>query len=351
MRLSLFISMLATSTFLITGCQTDSKSADQNETVAETTVATVMPHFGNYATQITATASIQPSPDGIVSITAPATGTINKIHVAIGDNVRKNSNLLTIRSADVSDIHSNEVSAKAAYTQAKQTYTMNQELFRLGAITANDLAISLSNLQQAQALQAGLSQKLSYYGASSDQTFNIKTPIDGVVYDIGTHLGEKISTDTGQPLMKIANIHNKVIVATVYEKNLSAFKIGKQVEIKSDNDNKIVHGVVSYISDVLDSDNKTIKVYIKPMDNIDSLPINMFVSVVANVDLKNVFQVPKKSLVFKDGKFIVYIKNNKQFSPLSIQLVNDDPKDDFSLVTGIPQNTPIAQEAIAMEKE
>ncbi len=353
MRFPLFTLSCTVGFFLLTGC--DKAHQPDTQKIAEPiapSIAMVSPQFGNFSTQILAMASIQPSPDGIVSITAPVTGTVNKIHVTIGDKISKNSPLITIQSSDVSDIHSDRLSAKAAYTQAKHAYTMNQELFKLGAITANDLALSLSNLQQAEAMEKGLSQKLNYYGASSDQTLALHSPITGVVYEIGTHLGEKVSNDATQPLMRIANTHKKVVVATVYEKDLSAFYVGKQVDIKVDNDEVTpIKGTVTYISDVLDPENKTNKVYIRPSTDVPQLRINMFANISVSADIKDVFRIPKKSLLFKEGKFIVFIKNKNQFVPLNVKLISDDPKDDFSLVKGIPANMQIALEAIALEKE
>jgi len=353
MRFSLFTLSCTLSFLLLTGCDKAQQSGTQK--IIETTapsITMISPQFGNFSTQISATASIQPSPDGIVSITAPVTGTVNKIHVAIGDKISKNSPLITIRSSDVSDVHSDRLSAKAAYAQAKQAYRMNQELFKLGAITANDLALSLSNFQQTEAIEKGLYQKLNYYGASSDQTLALHSPINGVVYEIGTHLGEKVNNDTTQPLLKIANTHKKIVVATVYEKDLPAFYIGKQVDIKVDSDEATpIKGTVTYISDVLDPENKTNKVYIRPSTDVPQLRINMFVNISVSADIKDVFRIPKKSLLFKEGKFIVFIKNKNQFVPLNVKLISDDPKDDFSLVKGIPANTQIALEAIALEKE
>lgn len=353
MRFSLFTLSCTVSLLLLTGCDKAHQASSKKIAGPVTSsVAMVSPQFGTFSTQILATASIQPSPDGIVSITAPVTGTVNKIHVAIGDKISKNSPLITIRSSDVSDVHSARLSAKATCTQAKQAYRMNQELFKLGAITANDLSLSLSSLQQAEAMEKGLSQKLNYYGASSDQTLALHSPINGVVYEIGTHLGEKVSNDTTQPLLKIANTHKKIVVATVYEKDLSAFYAGKQVEIKVDSDEAApIKGVVTYISDVLDPENKTNKVYIQPSTDAPQLHINMFANISLNSDVKDVFRIPKKSLLFKEGKFIVFSKNKSKFIPLTVTLISDDPKDDFSLVKGIPANTKIALEAIALEKE
>ncbi|MCX6074415.1 MAG: efflux RND transporter periplasmic adaptor subunit [Campylobacterales bacterium] len=207
-------------------------------------------------------------------------------------------------------------------------------------------------MEQANAMVQGYSQKLNYYGASSGQSLTLHSPINGVVYEVGTHLGEKVTNDASQILIKIANPHKKVIVATVYEKDLSSFIIGKEVEIKTDSDAfEPIKGTITYISDVLDPENKTNKVYIKPSVDAAQLRINMFASITLNADIKNVFRIPKKSLLFKEGKFLVFIQNGNQFSPLNVTLVSDDPKNDFSLIKGLPENTKIALEAIALEKQ
>lgn len=338
---------------LLSGCQKENHSTIQKEaTLQKPSVLTILPEHGNFNDAISATASVQPAPDGIVSISAPVSGSVDKIFVNIGDKVSANTPLLTIRSTDVSDTQSDELSAKAAYMQAKRVHDMNKELFKLGAITANDLSLSQSNLEQAEAVRKGYSQKLSYFGASSNQALTLHSPIGGVVYEIETHLGEKVTNDTAQALVKIANTHKKVIVATVYEKDLSAFYVGKEVNIKVDSSEiEPIKGKVTYVSDVLDPENKTTKVYIQPALDSAALKINMFAKILLEAEKKNVFRIPKRSLLFKEGKFIVYVKNGDQFSPLNVTLVSDDPQDNYSLVKGLPENTRIALEAIALEKE
>lgn len=353
MRLSLLGLSCTATLLLLSGCTKEhTENTQKIAAVQKPAIATVLPEFGTFSLQISATASVQPSPDGIVSVTSPASGTIDKIHVTVGDKVSPRLPLISIRSSDVSDIKSDQLSAQAAYTQAKHVHEMNKELFKLGAITANDLSLSKSNLEQTDAMVKGFSQKLNYYGASSGQSLTLHSPINGVVYEVGTHLGEKVTNDASQILIKIANPHKKVVVATVYEKDLSSFVIGKEVEIKTDNDAfEPIKGTITYISDVLDPENKTNKVYIQPNVDAAQLRINMFASIALNADIKNVFRIPKKSLLFKEGKFIVFVQNGNQFSPLNVTLVSDDPKDDFSLVRGLPENTKIALEAIALEKQ
>lgn len=353
MRFSLLTLSCTAAILLLSGCDKENRNVAQNvAATSKPSIAMVTPEFGTFSAQISTTASIEPSPDGIVSVSAPVTGTINKIHVTVGDKISSGAPLISIRSSDVSDVQSDQLAAKAAYAQAKHVYAMNKELFNLGAITANDLALSMSNLQQAEAMVKGFSQKLNYYGAASDQTLTLHSPISGVVYEVGTHLGEKVTNDTAQTLIRIANPHKKVVVATVYDKDLSAFFVGKQVNITVENSElEPIKGSVTYVSDVMDPENKTTKVYIRPAVDSPELRINMFAKISLGADKKNVFRIQKKSLLFKEGKFIVFVKKGDQFSPINVTLVSDDPEDNFSLVKGIPEHTQIALEAIALEKE
>lgn len=343
----------ALAAFLLCGCNAKEENHAQETIISpQPSITAVTPEYGNYTTQITATASVQPSLDGIVSITSPTAGTVDALRIAVGERVGRNAPLLIVRSSDISDLHNDRLSAEASYTQAKHLHDMNKELYKLGGLTANELAASQSNLQQAEALMKGVSQKLNYYGASSGQTLTLRSPIEGVVYDIGTHLGEKVSNDPSQILVKIANPRKKVIVASVYEKDISAFYVGKEVNITSDNHEEgSIKGSVTYVSDVLDPENKTAQVYIKPSDNAADLKINMFVTITTGADKKGVFRIPKKSLLYKEGKFVVYLKKGGIFSPLNVTLVSDDPQDNFSLVKGIPENSQIALEAITLEKQ
>jgi cobalt-zinc-cadmium efflux system membrane fusion protein len=355
MRLSIFTLSCVTALILFSGCTKGEAENTHNNTKAQKTLhETFSPLLGDYTIEISATASVQPSPDGIVSVSASVPGIVSSIHAKVGDKVSANAPLISIRSSDVSDAQSNELSAKAALTQAQHVYEMNKELFKLGAITANDLALSQSTFQQAQAAIKGFSQKLSYLGASSNQNLTLRSPIDGVVYEVGTHLGEKVTNDTQQPLMRIANTHKKMVLATVYEKDISAFYVGKEVSIALDDAGlRRIKGTVTYVSDLLDAENKTIKVYIQPKIDSPDLRINMFTTITLGVEKKGVFRVPKESVLFKEGKFIVFLKKGKgdNFVPLNVTFVSDDPRDDYSLIKGLPEHAIIAREPIAMEKE
>lgn len=355
MRTTLLRLSLAAAVCLLAGCG-DTDPAEANTTTpslaAQPPVATITPDYGTFETTTKTPASVQPSPDGIVTVTAPTLGTIEKISVSVGDRVHPSTPLLTLRSSDISDAQTGRMAARAAAVQTQKVYDMNKQLFGLGAITANDLASSESDLRQAEAVLKGYDQKLSYYGASSGQSLTLKSPIDGIVYEITTHLGEKTSGDPTQALVKIANPKKKNIVATVYEKDLSDYVIGKQVKIVAQGyENIPLTGTITYISDVLDPDSKTVKVYIAPSVDAPYLKVNMFVSVLLASRSVDVYRIPKKSILFKDGKFIVFVKNGTAFTPQTVMIVDDDPAHDSSLVRGLPPHAVIATEAIALDQQ
>ena len=353
MRFSPFLLSSLTALLLLSGCDKHEKT-DNSATPVVTTaqkIQNVTPPFGDYDVKITAAATVQPSPDGIVSINSPVNGVVSKILVNVGDKVKVGSPLLSITSSDVSDASSNDLGAKAAFSQAKHNYEMNQKLYALGAITENDLVVSKSNYEQAKAVLEGFAQKLSYLGASSNQALVLRSSIDGVVYDIATHLGDKVTTDVSQPLLKIVNPHKKVVVATVYEKDIPAFTIGKEVEIKLDGHEQILSGKITYISDVQDPENKTTKIYITPTEDSPKLRVNMFANVVVNVTIHDVYRVPKQAVLFKDSKFIVYLDQNGTYIPFDVTIVNDSSSDQYSLIQGLSTNSRIALEPIALNKE
>lgn len=336
---------------VLTGCENHSSNKKEGcSVIAKPVIATITPTLGTFSSRTTVSAAVQPSPKGVVFISSPTTGTIESININVGTIVSPHTILATIKSSEVSDNVATKIQAQASLEQSKRVYEMNAQLLKIGAITHNELLTSLTAYKQAQALLKGYDQKLSYMGASSGQSLTLRSPIQGVVYDISTHLGEKVTNDPQQVLMKIADPKSKLIVATVYEKDLSAFKVGEKVTISIPRMDDM-QGVISYVNDVVDPINKTVSVTIRPTSATTNLKLNMFVKVSVDAMYQNVYRLSKKAILFKEGKFIVFVKQGNSFTPQPITVLNDDTSTDFSLIEGIKPNSIIAAEAIAMERQ
>ena len=90
-------------------------------------------------------------------------------------------------------------------------------------ITQNDFLISQNNLRQTQTVLDGLKKKKQILGVMSNGRLDIPAPIHGVVYGIDTHIGELVDPSDQKVLMKIADPTKKILVASVYEKELPNF--------------------------------------------------------------------------------------------------------------------------------
>ncbi|WP_297887927.1 HlyD family efflux transporter periplasmic adaptor subunit, partial [Sulfurihydrogenibium sp.] len=140
-----------------------------------------------------------------------------------------------------------------------------------------------------------------------------------------------------------------IIVANIYEKDIKLFSLKDKVDIILD-DKSILPGEVFYISDVLDPDTKTIKVYIKPYKT-ENLKANMFVNIKVVKPLDKYPSIPKNAIIFKDNKFYVYLLKDGQIIKKEIEVIGDSENDKYAIVDGIGKDDKVILNAINIEGE
>ena len=137
--------------------------------------------------------STQIQSENVVSIYAQATGYIQKIYVAEGDNVQKGSPILKIND----DIYRQAVkSTKAAYDNAQLEVKKLTPLVEKGIISPYQLETARSNVQAAQAAYDNAKINLSYT--------LIKSPVSGVVGRITLKAGSLLATGLTDPVTTVA---------------------------------------------------------------------------------------------------------------------------------------------------
>jgi len=302
---------------------------------------------------IEATGSVQADLEGGAKILPPVPGVVEKIHVQIGQSVKAGTPLLSIRSADVNDAYSNYLSSLAQRKQAERLYALNKQLFEVGAVTRNDLMASESAYEQAKALSDGLKNKLQIYGAMTPDgaladDMTIKAPISGYVAEINAHIGDRFDTNTA--MMTIANPSRVVVVANVYDTDIQ--KISKNQDVSFQTDvfpNVLFKGTISYISDVEDTDSKTVKTYIRIQKHQNLFKQNMFLKI-RIIDKEQTFAViPKTALIYKNGIFYVNVKSREQVELKEVKPIRDT-SDKLMAVDGLSEGEEIVYSAIELEK-
>lgn len=298
------------------------------------------------------TGSVQPDREGAVRIVSPLAGSVEKIFVRVGDQVKKGDTLIAIKSAEINAIHSRYVALQSQFKEANRVYSLNQQLFDVGAVTQNDLLKSEANVRELDANLAGLKKKLEIYGVSFDDVFSnqleIKAPIGGRIAEVPAGIGMR--PDTNDVLMTIADPAKMVVVANIHDSDIAKIQEGAAVSFTTDIfPDTLFNGVVSYVSDLSNPDAKTIKVYIRLLGDSHRFKLNMFLDMEILRDETILPVIPKTAVVYKQEKFFVYIKDGD-----TIKLREVSPKididDQFMSVEGVSEGDEIVLSAISKEK-
>ncbi len=299
-----------------------------------------------------ATGSIQPDIQGTAKIMTPLPGLVESIYVKVGDRVRKGDALVAVRSADVSDTYSNYLANLSQLRQAERVYGLNKQLFEVGAVTKNDLLASEANYEQAKALSQALKQKLEIYGVSSESGFSdkvtVKAPMDGAVVEIQGHVGDRM--DPTSPILTLADPTRVMVVANIYDSDIGSIQKGKEVQFYTDMfENVQFRGEVIYISDTSDLETKTVKTYIRILSDAGRFKQNMFLRIKIMHAKRKLPVVPKTALLYKDGKFGVYVKDGEGFG---LKTINPaiEVSEKMIAVEGLKEGEEILLSAIDREK-
>lgn len=340
--------------FTLWGCtkSQDPPKDNPKDSPAETKVETYKVTSQEVTSSIDATGSIQPDLEGSAKVTSALPGTVENIYVKVGDPVKKGDPLASIRSADVSDAYSNYLSVLAQVKQAERIYNLNKQLFELGAITKNDLITSQANYEQVKAVLEGTKRKLEIYGANPETGFTdrhlIKSPMNGSVVEIPAHVGDRV--DTSNPLMVVADPSKVVVVANIYDTEISNVHRGKEVTFTTDiSPSTPFKGIVTYISDASDPDSKTIKTYIRIAGSTQVFKQNMFLRMKILNGKKVYPVVPKTALLYKDGKFAVYLNVGGKYESKEVKTAFD-VSDKLIAVEGLKDGDEVVLSPIALEK-
>ncbi|MBT8327014.1 MAG: efflux RND transporter periplasmic adaptor subunit [Bacteroidia bacterium] len=142
--------------------------------------------------------------------------------------------------------------------------------------------------------------------------YTLRSPISGTVDEIMANPGELVGGMTSGPVARIVNLRDIKVKANVSEKYVGQLKTGQEVEIYFPSIDLKMKEKVFAVSNVIDINNRTFVVYIKPSKNLDKLKPNLLALVTAyDYQDAEAISIPTK-LVRSDGEknFIYTIKTN-----------------------------------------
>lgn len=344
------------STFVMFACNgqrpKDNKLQHQDSTqnISLTTAKEV-----SFSKSIKLPGTVISSPNGIVNVTSSVNGVIERVLVNIGERVRVGQPLFLVKSADVANLYSNYLQAKAQYELALKTYDLTKKLYEIGSMSKFDLDNAIANLKSSKALMNGYYAQMKIIGLKGQGSYvitkYITSPTDGTVAKLNIHPGEKIIVDPYTPLATIVDTSHVMVVADAFSKDIKNIKPNQEVDITSSAYPGVdFKGKVFYVGDLVDPNTRTYKIYIRVKNIQNFLKPNMFVNVNIKSKPKKAIEIPQSALIFKDNKFYVFKYQNDKYIKTEVEV--DHTKDDIAYIkSGInPGDSIVASGSILLKQ-
>ena len=250
----------------------------------------------------------------VAHVYSPVSGRVVKLLVEQGTRVQAGQPLAQIESQDLAQALSDERKAKASYDAAERDLDRQKDLSGQGAGTVHDLEQAQAAEGNARAELERARQRTNLLSATAGavgQSYLLRSPIAGVVLarmaNPGMELSGQYGSGGGPELFTVGDPKGLVLAADVSETNMALLREGQAVRAEFDPSSGLgLTGIVSWVSPVLDTATRTIRVRCR----LDSLPKQLRPEQEAQVSVsvpgRRVLSVPRPAVVRLGGQTFVW---------------------------------------------
>jgi membrane fusion protein (multidrug efflux system) len=234
-----------------------------------------------------------------VSLSARTAGPVTKINVSVGQKVSKGQVLAEIDNAALA---AGMEELKTSLSFATEVFKKQESLFKQQIGTEMQYLQAKNNKESLERKMASLNEQL-------DMSY-IKSPINGVVDGIDIKLGQTIAP--GVPCMRVVNLFNLKIKASIAESQAGKVKAGDNVLIRFPDINREISSRISYVSKVINPSSRTFDIEIKLPSSEEYHPNMVAVLKIADYEKAGTFIVPVNTVQHADGEKFVFISESRE---------------------------------------
>lgn len=273
----------------------------------------------NARNELNLTGKITFNQDQVVKVFPLVGGHIETLKVDLGDFVTKGQTMAVIRSGDLADLEQQGITARGQLSVAQKNLQVTEDMAKAGLSSQRELVASQEQLQAAKGEVNRVGERRRILGGSGS-VYVVKAPMSGFVVEKSASQGMELRSDDPENLFTISNLDHVWVMANVYESDLANVHEGDPATITTlSYPDKVFHGTIDKIFNVLDPDSKTLKVRVT-LDNRSNgsadymLKPEMFANV--NVTYAGHDQrvaIPARAVVFdKNRNFVVLVNKRNQ---------------------------------------
>jgi membrane fusion protein, heavy metal efflux system len=275
--------------------------------------------------QVVAPGRVGINPNRTSKVLLPVGGRIIRVLTRFGDGVEQGQPVVAIESPDadaaiaaVAQAEATERQAEATMAKAENDFARARDLYEVRAVphkdvvgAQNDLAQARAGLDAARTAVTLARRKVELLGlkpADFHQEIFVRAPITGKVLDIAVAPGE-YRNDTSTALMTIADLSQVWMASDVPETGIRFVHVGNRVEIELvAYPGETFSGRVARMSDVLDPQTRTVKVYVELANQDGRFRPEMFGTIRHSGAMRTLPVVPLTAVVQDYGQTVVFVE-------------------------------------------
>lgn len=212
-------------------------------------------------------------PQHRATVTLTMGGSVRSTTLLPGAYVKQGDVLATLENPEFITLQQTYLDSHAQYEYLRTEYLRQQTLSREEASSQKRYQQSRAEYLSMRSRMEAAAAQLSLLGVDTTRLLTsgiapfleVKAPISGYAADVQMNVGRHF--DVGEPLCEIVDKREMMLRLTAYEKDLPHLMIGDQVEFRvSGMDLQTFHGMVAMIGQQVNSENRSIDVYVRIAD-------------------------------------------------------------------------------------
>jgi cobalt-zinc-cadmium efflux system membrane fusion protein len=257
-------------------------------------------------------AVVESEPSRTAAVLAALGGRVLELKVALGDRVVRGQSLALIDSPDLAQAFDDNDKAADAFRLSEKILARQQEQSKIGTASEQDLDQAKSNAAQTEAEYVRTQAHLKTLGVSADakpsnRLLTVTAPVSGSITALSVTPGTMINDPT-QSIMTIADLSTIWVTAMVPEKDVAAVSKNQDAEVRLvAYPERVLHGKVLFVSDVIDPDSRRNKLRIAFANSDYALKPNMFATVTLRGAQRSRIVLPSSALLMNNDRTSVFV--------------------------------------------
>jgi membrane fusion protein, heavy metal efflux system len=278
-------------------------------------------------------ATVQSNENELAEVTTLTRGRVVKVHVDVGQDVKKDTLLAMLHSSDLGVAEGAYLKAKAKLHEAELVYERAKDLHEHKAVSLAELQRREAEMKTARAEARETQNRLELLGVTRQELERLgrvhtikadvplRAPFDGRILMRNITRGEVVEPQ--QKLFTVADLSDVWVVGNVPEKDVESIRKDQKVDvIVSAYPHAIFPGTISYIGDVLDPATRTMRLRVTVPNPDRLLKPEMFATVrVYAASTPNALTVPLEAVQNgPTGKMVFVRRGANEFEVRTVKV-------------------------------